>query len=58
MDNKGNEHDWKVDLIAALAERQDAKGNWVNSTPGFMEGDANLVTAYGLMALARVMAKA
>jgi hypothetical protein len=25
---------------------------------GFMEGDANLVTAYGLMALARVLAKA
>jgi len=53
-DASGKEHDWKADLVSALAKRQDASGGWVNRTDGFMEGDANLVTAYGLLALASV----
>jgi squalene-hopene/tetraprenyl-beta-curcumene cyclase len=52
VNSSGKEHDWRADLVAALAKRQDSKGSWVNSTAGFMEGDANLVTAYGLLALA------
>ena len=52
VDSSGKEHDWRADLVAALAKRQDSKGSWVNSTAGFMEGDADLVTAYGLLALA------
>ena len=38
--------------IAALAKRQGADGSWVNPADRFMEGDPNLVTAYGLLALA------
>ena len=57
VDGSGKEHDWRADLVAALAKRQDSKGSWVNSTAGFMEGDANLVTAYGLLALAHATRK-
>ena len=52
VDDAGKTHDWRADLIAALAKRQDANGSWVNKADSFMEGDANLVTAYGLLALA------
>ena len=51
-DEKQVAHDWRADLVAALAQRQDANGSWVNKNDGFMEGDANLVTSYGLLALA------
>jgi squalene-hopene/tetraprenyl-beta-curcumene cyclase len=57
IDSSGGEHDWRADLVAALAKRQAASGAWVNSTAGFLEGDANLVTGYGLLALAHVRAK-
>jgi squalene-hopene/tetraprenyl-beta-curcumene cyclase len=52
VDQRGTEHDWRGDLVAALAKRQAANGSWVNANDRFMEGDANLVTAYGLLALA------
>jgi len=52
VDAVGKGHDWRADLVAALAKRQAANGSWVNSSDRFMEGDANLVTAYGLLALA------
>jgi squalene-hopene/tetraprenyl-beta-curcumene cyclase len=52
VDSAGQSHDWRADLIAALAKRQNANGSWVNKADTFMEGDANLVTAYGLLALA------
>ncbi len=45
-------HDWKAELVAALAKRQAADGSWVNPADRFMEGDPNLVTSYGLLALA------
>ena len=51
-DAGGREHDWRADLVDALAKRQDANGSWVNKADRFMEGDANLVTAYALLALA------
>jgi squalene-hopene/tetraprenyl-beta-curcumene cyclase len=57
-DASGASHDWRADLIAALAKRQGPNGEWVNATDGFMEGDANLVTAYGLLALASTYKKA
>jgi squalene-hopene/tetraprenyl-beta-curcumene cyclase len=44
-------HDWRADLIAALAKRQKPDGSWVNDTDRWMEGDPNLVTGYALMAL-------
>ena len=52
VDAKGVSHDWKADLILALAKRQQPEGGWVNPADRFMEGDPNLVTAYALLALA------
>ena len=52
VDASGRSHDWRADLVTALAGRQAANGSWVNSADQFMEGDPNLVTAYGLLALA------
>ena len=51
-DAEGKAHDWKLELVAALAKRQAADGSWVNPADRFMEGDPNLVTSYGLLALA------
>ena len=51
-DAQGVAHDWKAELVAALAKRQQANGGWVNPADRFMEGDPNLVTAYALLALA------
>ncbi|MBX9625199.1 MAG: terpene cyclase/mutase family protein [Gemmataceae bacterium] len=50
-DAKGVKHDWRADLVAALAKRQRPDGSWVNETDRWMEGDPNLVTGYALMAL-------
>ncbi len=50
-DSSGKEHNWRTDLIEALAKRQNSDGSWVNPADGFMEGDPNLVTSYGLLAL-------
>ncbi|MFM1802066.1 MAG: hypothetical protein RJA81_1418, partial [Planctomycetota bacterium] len=43
--------DWRSELIKALAKRQNADGSWINPADRFLEGDANLVTAYALLAL-------
>jgi squalene-hopene/tetraprenyl-beta-curcumene cyclase len=51
-DASGAQHDWRAELVAALAKRQNPDGSWVNAADRFMEGDPNLVTAYGLLALA------
>jgi len=51
-DAAGQAHDWRADLTAALAKRQGPEGSWVNPADRFMEGDPNLVTSYGLLALA------
>ncbi len=51
-DAKGVVHDWRLELVAALAKRQEPHGGWVNKADRFMEGDPNLVTAYALLALA------
>lgn len=58
IDAAGRKHDWRADLIGALAKRQNSNGSWVNPSDGFMEGDPNLVTAYGLLALAYAGSKA
>jgi squalene-hopene/tetraprenyl-beta-curcumene cyclase len=50
-------HDWKAELVAALAKRQQPHGGWVNPADRFMEGDPNLVTAYTLLALAYTRTK-
>jgi squalene-hopene/tetraprenyl-beta-curcumene cyclase len=51
IDSEGKQHDWRADLIAALAKRQNQNGSWVNPADSFMEGDPNIVTSYGLLAL-------
>lgn len=53
-DANGRNHDWRSDLAAELLKRQNDNGSWVNSADRWYEGDPNLVTAYTLMALARV----
>ena len=57
VDAQGVSHDWRADLVGALAKRQGPSGSWVNPIDSFMEGDANLVTAYGLLALAHANAR-
>jgi len=57
-DASGQVHDWRADLVAALAKRQNRDGSWVNPADRFMEGDPNLVTAYALLALAYARPKA
>jgi squalene-hopene/tetraprenyl-beta-curcumene cyclase len=51
-DAAGKAHDWRAELAAALAKRQGPDGSWVNPADRFLEGDPNLVTAYGVLALA------
>ncbi len=50
-DSKGEKHDWRKEIVEALAKRQKENGGWVNAADRWMEGDPNLATAYGLMAL-------
>ena len=47
----GTAHDWRADVIAALAKRQQPDGSWVNPQDRWMEGDERLVTSYALLAL-------
>ncbi len=50
-DDDGVAHDWRSDLVQALAQRQKSDGSWVNAADRWYEGDASLVTAYALLAL-------
>jgi squalene-hopene/tetraprenyl-beta-curcumene cyclase len=50
-DANGQTHDWRADLIRELARRQQGDGSWVNENDRWLEGDANLVTGYALLAL-------
>jgi squalene-hopene/tetraprenyl-beta-curcumene cyclase len=47
----GTKHNWRDELAAELAKRQHDDGSWTNANGRWMEGDANLVTAYALLAL-------
>lgn len=52
IDAKGKAHDWRAELTRELARRQQRDGSWVNTeNDRWLEGDANLVTAYALLAL-------
>jgi len=50
-DAQGKKHDWRKDLTAALAKRQQPSGSWVNENTRWFEGDANLATAFALLSL-------
>jgi squalene-hopene/tetraprenyl-beta-curcumene cyclase len=56
-DAKGKKHNWKADLIGALAKRQKSDGSWTNENDRWMEGEPNLVTGYCLMALSHCKPK-
>ncbi|MBX9677623.1 MAG: terpene cyclase/mutase family protein [Gemmataceae bacterium] len=51
VDGKGVKHDWRKDIVEALAKRQQADGSFQNSAQNWMEADPNLVSGYALMAL-------
>ena len=51
VDANGKKHDWRAELTAELASRQNADGSWVNKNNRWLESDANLVTAFALLAL-------
>ncbi|MGE3776981.1 MAG: prenyltransferase/squalene oxidase repeat-containing protein [Pirellulaceae bacterium] len=51
QDGTGASHAWRAELIEELAKRQQSDGSWVNTTDRWLEGDANLVTGYVLLAL-------
>ena len=51
VDEKGMAHNWRKELIDALASRQKPDGSWVNDNSKWLEGDASLVTGYALLAL-------
>lgn len=50
-DANGQRHDWRSELVAELSSRQRMNGSWVNENARWLEGDANLVTGYALLAL-------
>ncbi len=51
QDAKGVKHDWRKELVAVLASKQQDNGSWVNPKGRWLEGDPNLVTGYVLLAL-------
>ena len=51
QDARGVEHDWRSELFATLAEAQQENGSWVNQSDRWLEGEAELVTSYALIAL-------
>ncbi len=50
-DANGKEHDWRAELIETMAKNQKKNGSWVNESDRWLEGDAELVTAYALLSL-------
>ena len=57
IDAKGQAHDWRADITAAIAKRQRDDGSFTNEADHWMEGDPDLVTGYALMALSHCKPK-
>jgi squalene-hopene/tetraprenyl-beta-curcumene cyclase len=51
VDANGKSHDWRAELAEKYILLQNKDGSWVNKTTRWLEGDPNLVTAYGLLCL-------
>jgi len=58
VDDRGQAHNWRKDLVDELAGKQRDDGSWVNANQQFMEGDANLCTSFALLALSYCGSKA
>lgn len=54
-DAQGQVHDWRRELAEKLISLQRADGSWINEADRWMEGNANLVTAYSILALQTVL---
>lgn len=50
-DGSGKSHDWRSEMATRLVSTQNPDGSWINKNPRWLEGDPNLVTAYGLLVL-------
>jgi squalene-hopene/tetraprenyl-beta-curcumene cyclase len=50
-DAKGVKHNWREELINAIAVRQKGDGSWRNETDRWLEGESVLATAYAVLAL-------
>jgi len=50
-DGDGKSHDWRSEMATRLISTQNPDGSWINKAPRWLEGDPNLVTAYGLLIL-------
>jgi len=50
-DAAGKKHNWREDITRALTNRQKKDGNWGSDFGQWMEGNADLDTAYALIAL-------
>ena len=58
VDTDGVSHNWRRDLVAALARRCRANGSWKNVTgSAWLEGNPVLATTYGVLALDQVTRK-
>jgi len=51
IDTKDGKKNWAQDLSAKLVSLQKKDGSWTNEADRWLEGDANLITAYALTAL-------
>ena len=57
-DTDGAEHNWREELIDALAERVGKDGSWTNAgSPRWEEGSAVLSTAFSVLALEETLKK-
>jgi squalene-hopene/tetraprenyl-beta-curcumene cyclase len=50
-ESNGTVHNWRKELIAKLQSLQRSDGSWVNKEDRWWESNANLVTAYAVLAL-------
>jgi squalene-hopene/tetraprenyl-beta-curcumene cyclase len=50
-DASGKSHNWRSELVEALAKRQQPDGSWLNENARWLEGNPNLVTGYVLLTL-------
>jgi len=51
VDTNGTSHNWREELIDAVAARQQPDGSWINEEERWLEGESALVTAYAMLAL-------